>query len=105
MKHIKIWDVYFVVPRPFVLSSFQVEKKILSHDPTFFPSGFSRHHREGPVSISYEKVSSMIFYFLCWVCVDLAVWYEILLHFFGCSVLCAFVLHYIVVPRAHNELV
>jgi hypothetical protein len=47
----------------------------------------------------------MIFYFLCWVCVDLAVWYEILLHSFGCSVLCAFVLHYIVVPRAHNEFV
>ena len=27
MKPIEIWDVYFVVPRPFVLSSFQVEKK------------------------------------------------------------------------------
>lgn len=66
-KSIEIWDGYFVIPRPFVLSSFQVGKKILSHGPTFFPSGFSWHHREGPVSISYEKVSSMTFYFLCWV--------------------------------------
>jgi hypothetical protein len=105
MKPIEIWDVYFVVPRPFVLSSFQVRKKNLSHDPTLFPSGFSRHHREGPVSISYEKVSSMRFYFLCCVRVDLAVWYGILLHSFGCSVLYAFVLYYIVVPRAHNKLV
>ena len=54
-------------------------------------SGFSWHYWEGPISISYEKVSYMM-------CIDLAVW--CVLHaFFLCPYcLCAFKLHYIAVP-------
>ena len=65
--------------------------KFLSHDSTVFCSGFSWHYWEGPVSISYEKVSYMM-------CIGLAVW--CVLHaFFLCPYcLCAFKLHYIAVP-------